>query len=111
MRLPSEPGPGCALSVAASLKLTPMGSRRTRLRPFSPKCSGANASRLSASQARQRSRITLPTLKVVPLVNGINLLAGRRDLLAKLIVVGLGLLISKVRLSRLPGFPVLIEEG
>jgi hypothetical protein len=114
----------------APCKAAPLQATRRSLTPAekiavfqqSARLKSCSASRLSASQARRRSRSGDPLgraesfspyqpLKVVPLVDGINLFAGRRDLLAKLIVVGLGLLISKVRLIRLPGFPVLIEEG
>jgi len=64
----------------------------------------------TAAQARQRFASGDP-LKVVLLIEGIDLFAGRRDLLAKLFVISLDFLIGKVRFSRVPRLPVLIEKA
>ena len=59
----------------------------------------ASEAALHEGRSSARAAFSAQPLKVIPLVDGIDLFAGRRDLLAKLFVIGLGLLISKVGLS------------
>src|ERR1700752_3200229 len=74
---------------------------------------GSKPARTSRATESSAPRVFYPTnpLKVVLLIEGIDLFAGRRDLLAKLFVISLRFLITKVRFSRVPRLPVLIEKA